>query len=428
MSAISDKETGAVVAEDAATDGAGNSTVNGAPPEARATELPAPLTAALALPSDFRFDAVHASPAAPAAPSPALGPLAHFRGTFTGGGLNTIFRPDSPETPTSFPISVGSSDNVLELNLTHETLSFSPPLGSVPNRGSVQRDAFLNGVPYLQTISDITTGKPIGIHFEPGLWVIVPPTTDPAEGSTLVRMASIPHGTTINAQGTFKHQAGPPQIGKEEITPFLEGKPPNPSNLISFASQTATDQKTPRIPQDLTAFINDGSITQAILDDPNTVLRNAIGGLDITNTIFISVSTEPSLPLFGGGTDNIAFLWGDAAAVTSPNPAGQNAQAATMRARFWIETVQRTLTVQPIKAGQTVKITPAPTAKDQPVPSFLVRAPKPITTPTKIKVTYTQIQYSQRVLLNFAGLSWPHISVATLVPAAPIAVPGNAFA
>jgi hypothetical protein len=26
-----------------------------------------------------------------------------------------------------------------------------------------------------------------------------------------------------------------------------------------------------------------------------------------------------------------------------------------------------------------------------------------------------QLQYSQRVLLNFNGLSWPHVSVATLL-------------
>jgi hypothetical protein len=29
--------------------------------------------------------------------------------------------------------------------------------------------------------------------------------------------------------------------------------------------------------------------------------------------------------------------------------------------------------------------------------------------------TKLQLQYSQRVLLNFNGLSWPHISVATLL-------------
>lgn len=397
-----------------------------APPEARATELPAPLTKVLALPSDFRFDAVHAKPSIPPAPSPALGPLAHFTGTFAGNGFNQIFRPDNSVTPTQLPTPVGPSDNVLELNLTRETLSFSPSLGSVPNRGSVQGDAFLNGVPYLQTINDVTTGRPIGIHFEPGLWVIVPPTNDPLEGSTLSRMASIPHGTTINAQGTFTQHPGPPTIKPADITPFIEGS--SPPSLIPFASQTASDKTTPRIPQDLTQFISDGTITQAILDDPNTVLRNALVGLTVTETITIIIDTGPSLPLFGGGTDNIAFLWGDAAAVTSAHPSGQNAQAADMRAVFWIETVERTLTVHPLKPGQhAVTIKPSPTAKGQPVPSFLVRPPKPLSGPVNITVTYTQIQYTQRVLLNFAGLTWPHVSVATLVPAAPITVPASAF-
>ena len=38
-----------------------------------------------------------------------------------------------------------------------------------------------------------------------------------------------------------------------------------------------------------------------------------------------------------------------------------------------------------------------------------------------------QIQYSQQVLLNFNGLSWPHVSVATLVPASPLPVPASPF-
>ena len=75
----------------------------------------------------------------------------------------------------------------------------------MPNRGEVQPDIFLNGVTYLLTVSDITNpAKPIGIHFEPGLWMNIPATKDPAEGTTLVRMASIPHGTTICAQGTSR--------------------------------------------------------------------------------------------------------------------------------------------------------------------------------------------------------------------------------
>lgn len=393
-------------------------------PEARATELPAPLEAALELPSDFRFDAVHPRPTAPASPSPALGPLANFKGNFVGPGFNQIFRPDSTQTPTVLPVPVTGSDNVLELNLTRETLSFSKPLGSVPNRGSVQADAFLNGVPYLQTINDVTTGRKIGIHFEPGMWLIVPPTKDPHEGSTLVRMASIPHGTTINAQGVFSEHAGPPVIGHQNITPFAEGQP---NNHINFPSQQANAQGTARIPQDLTPFINNGTIDQAILDDPNTVLREAIQGLDILHTLTIHIDTNPASPLFGGGTDNIAFLWGEPAAVHSANPSGQNAQTLEMSATFWIETVERTITVHDLKAGQVTTVRPNPTGKRQPVPSFRVRAPKAITSPVGIKVSYTQIQYTQRVTLNFAGLGWPHVSVATLVPQAPISVPASAF-
>lgn len=52
----------------------------------------------------------------------------------------------------------------------------------------------------------------------------------------------------------------------------------------------------------------------------------------------------------------------------------QNANAAKLDAIFWIETVQ------------------------QPDGS-----------------TFLQLQYTQTVILNFLGINWPHISVATLV-------------
>jgi len=211
---------------------------------------PAPpqLTPATSLPVGWEFGEVRPAPKTTPTPAPSLGPLAAFVGDWHGRGFNTIFRPDSPRTPTPLPHPVSGSDNVLELNLTSESLSFSPSLGTVPNRGMVQADAFLNGVPYLQAINDVTTGQSTGIHLEPGLWVIVPLTTDPAEGPTLVRMASIPHGTTINAQGTFETFSGAPKIAPVDITPFVEG---NPSSKIRFRSQTADDATTPRIPQDL---------------------------------------------------------------------------------------------------------------------------------------------------------------------------------
>jgi len=377
------------------------------------------------LPSGFTFGEVPSGAplppgaAAAAAAAPSLGPLTAFTGTFQGNGFNTIFRPDSG-SPTVLPVPA-TDDNLLELNLTQETLSFSPALGSVPNRGEVQRDAFLNGVPYLQVIQDITDpSQPVGIHFEPGLWMCMPKTTDPnVPQRTVFRMASIPHGTTIEAQGTFSTISGPPVIGPRETTPFNIGSPPS---KVPFPSQKASDKKTARIPQDLTSFIAAGTITQAMMDDPNTLLRNHIASQTITSTTVIQVATDAVAPLFGGGTDNIAFLLGDPA---SNNP---NANAVKMDAVFWIETVEFSINVPIFTPGQPPLIISAQAGTaGQPVPQFLVNPPIPITAPRTIQVAATQIQYSQRVLLNFATLSWPHISVATLVPADPVPVPASAF-
>ena len=47
-----------------------------------------------------------------------VNPVDPTQGTVFGGtGFNTIFRPQSPKTPTNLPTKVPNSDNVLELNL-----------------------------------------------------------------------------------------------------------------------------------------------------------------------------------------------------------------------------------------------------------------------------------------------------------------------
>jgi hypothetical protein len=382
------------------------------------------LDTVFSLPSGFRISEVSSltAPRATDAPIPSLGPLAAFVGTFTGHGFNIIFRPDSTATPTLLPIPVTGSDNLLELNLTHETLSFSPSLGSIPNRGTgPQGDIFLNGVAYLQAVSDMTIpSQPVGIHFEPGIWLAVPATINPAEGATVARMASIPHGTTVVAQGTSSTTAGKPAIPAVDISPsFLNTNPPQ---KFQFPSQNAADDKTARIPQNLAPFISAGTITQAMLTDPNTLLSKHIASQTITSTTIISISSDPASPLFGGGTDNIAFLMGNATA-TMPN-----AQTVKMDATFWIETVEFTIEVPVFEPGQSPLLIPAPTGVEgQPVPKFLVNPPIPITAPRYITVRAPQIQYSQQVFLNFIGLTWPHVSVATLVPSSPIPVPSSAW-
>jgi hypothetical protein len=369
------------------------------------------LTAAVCKPRNFLMNEVPARPGIAPEPVarkvPALGPLEAFKGTFTGHGFNVIFRPQNKATPTALPVPQPDSDNVLELNLTAETLSFSASLGAVPNRGEAQGDVFLNGVPYLQSINDVT--DPVvatSIHFEPGLWMIVPPTADPSETQpTLARMASIPHGTTVNAQGTFFTVKSGPRIDPVDITPFKAG---DPSARIRFPSQTVTDSATARIPQDLSVA---PSITQQLLDDPNTLLRQHIDGLTIFSTDVIQIDTQSTL--VGGGTGNIGFLTGDAK--------GPNAAAIQMSAIFWIEEVHLTIDVGPMKAGATQIVAPSMPG-GAPQPTFAVRAGSANEEKRSVTASYRQIQYSQTVSLNFANLTWPHVSVATLVPADPITV------
>ncbi|MEX3690620.1 heme-binding protein [Paraburkholderia sp. BR14263] len=406
-----------------------------------------PLTSTFSLPHNFFIQGVLEAKREPAAGVmlPAnLGALAAFQGTFAGQGFNTIFRPDSAITPTPMPGPVTTTDpadNVLELNLTTETLSFSNNLVSIPNRGSGdQRDIFLNGVPYLQTINDVTTGQPVGIHFEPGLWLSVPLTTDPKEPTTLARMASIPHGTTLNAQGvSLPAIAGKPTIGAVDITPFVGGQP---GNTIKFQNQTAVNEATRRIPQNLAAFINSGQITQAILDDPNTILRQQIEKQEITQTVVILISTkpesplprgplpagaEPSAPNIGGGTADIAFLQGQAA--PAPGGPSSNANVPQMDAVFWIETVEYEVVVPAITSGSPpVILDPVQKGTVPLVPQFVAEipfVPGKGFAGGKVKVATTQIQYSQKVILDFKGLSWPHVSVASLVPSSPIPIPSH---
>lgn len=284
-------------------------------------------------------------------PNP-LGPLANLPGQWGGKGFNVIWRPVN-NTP--------NQDRFLELNLTNESLKFETISGEIPNRGLLQPDINMFGITYLQQISDANLNA--GLHIEPGIWAVVPPTTNPADPATVVRMASIPHGTTILAQGVSTGAAGPPVFPRADIRPFSIGG----GLRIRFREQTLTNPTPFRSPPAQIV-----GITQAMVDDPNSVLQAAIAGQTILSTTTLEVSTIPAAPITGGGTANTAFLVGAAG--------GPNAVSASMTATFWIELVQGT-------------------------PNFL------------------QLQYSQTVLLNFNTLSWPHISVGTLTKNVPVVVP-----
>jgi hypothetical protein len=272
-----------------------------------------------------------------------LGPLAGLVGKWSGRGFNVIWRPN--HTPAD-------QDRFLELNVTSETIEFTAISGEIPNRGLLQADMNMFGLTYLQQISDANLSA--GLHVEPGLWVVVPRTTNPNLGPTVARLASIPHGTTIVVQGTAQTAAAAPVIPAAGITPFTIG---SPTDTVQFTEQ---DLGTPS--QFRTSGAGLAGITQAMLNDPNSVLRAATAGQRITSTTTLHVTTgAEGIP--GGGTANTAFLHGGAE--------GPNANAASVSFTLWLETVD-----------------------GQPAAS--------------------QLQYTQTVLLNFNGLSWPHVTVGTL--------------
>jgi hypothetical protein len=285
-------------------------------------------------------------------PAGPLGPLAELPGTWKGHGFNTIWRPHH-----------GGQDRFLELNLTTETLVFTKINGPIPNRGLLMPDINLFGITYMQQISETSSGT--GLHIEPGIWVNVPATTNPDEPTTVVRMASIPHGTVILAQGQTQFlNGGPPHIPDNNIIPFGIGGNPPPNSQFGQAEQEFPELNLSHNTQFRHAS---PGVTQAMVQNPNSVVQAALAGQTIKNRTFIRITTTHT-PIKAGGTANTAFL------VAASNPPGGNANAVEVDATFWIETVAGT-------GGNPDKL---------------------------------QLQYTQLVQLNFNGLTWPHVTVATL--------------
>ncbi|KAJ4247423.1 hypothetical protein NW762_013098 [Fusarium torreyae] len=361
----------------------------------------------------------------------ALDVLDKFKGTFAGFGFNTIFRPNSKTTKTTSELknkpTDNETDNLLQLNLTAETMVFDKPLGNVPNRGlEDQADINLNGIPYTQSIVDampLPPGHTVPvIHFEPGLWMRVPAVdTFPKLPASYARMASIPHGTTINAQCFEEAKTSPdaPKFGKALITPITLGVNGQETGNFTFLNQDVKNNNTRRLPQDLTDFINDGTITQEILDNPNLILENANKDKKIIDHTTFTVSTMPRDNDFGGGTSNIGFLVGkDKSTFTAASVGGQsgNANAVKVTAQYWISTVRAEAQIPPSKKSDYKIVSANPTSKDprEAIPTILID--EDVSSATTLKFTYNQIQYSQDVSLDFMGVRWPHITVSTLAP------------
>jgi hypothetical protein len=287
----------------------------------------------------------------------------HHRRTWRGKGFNLIWRPN-------FENESGPLDHFLQLHITDESLSFTDITGKsgIANRGMNQKSIFLGGLAYLQTIYDWYDHSPQ--HVEPGVWANVPATIDPKEEPTVVRMGSIPHGTTFNLQGTAATIASRPDFGIARIFPFKMGSPDDGLTGIVRLMEGWLPLARPsnsRTPANQLA-----GLTDAQLANPHLLLSRVIDHQTFVRpTTVLKVTSDTSAPKsvpdVGGGAQSIAFLTGKV------SEGGPNADVTSVTATFWIERV-----------------------KD------------------KYGNEFDQLQYTQRVLLNFNKLTWPHITVGTL--------------
>ncbi|GAB6902199.1 heme-binding protein [Kineosporia succinea] len=275
-----------------------------------------------------------------------LGPLQDLPGIWEGPGFSLIARPDfDADNPDGF---------FLQLNLLRETIEFTSIGSPVFNRGSLQSDIAMFGVTYLHRVTDAITGE--ALHIEPGLWLNIPPTTQPQSGPSVARLATVPHGNSACAVGFAEEedlQDRLPTIPPVNTVPFPVGASTPPPGTISPFPAYDLAQESPFRTSPLPP-----NITQAVIDDPNTLLRAALRGLDIQHVTRLITNT-PAV----GGVANIPFITA-------------NADNPTLNSVFGIQYVT------------------GPSGRE-----------------------YMQLQYAQTALLNFRGLSWPHVTVGTLVKA-----------
>lgn len=280
-----------------------------------------------------------------------LGALKNLPGFWEGTGFSLIARPDFS----------GRSKNgiFLQLNILHETIEFTTIGSPVLNRGSAQADIAIYGVTYLHRVTDGETGG--ALHIEPGMWLNVPATTAPKADVSIARLGTIPHGNafcTVGFSVTEKID-GLPGIPPASTVPFALGTkapPPGTKNpFVEYDLSTPSEFCTKPVPP---------GITQAIIDDPNQLLRdtcaqqvNAQGCTFLERTVLITSTAQ------AGGIANIPFI-------------SSNANALDMESAFAIQTIV-----------------------DSTGNEFL------------------QMQYSQLAMLNFRGMSFPHVTVGTLIKA-----------
>jgi len=275
--------------------------------------------------------------AAVAAPSGDLGPFEDLPGTWVGEGFGLVARPDMH----------GEASLLLQVNRTDEALAFAAITVPQRDRGWPGSDVELTGVQFVHEASDSTTEHTLSR--EPGIWLNAPATPSPAADAAVVRFARTSFGDALIAVGTSSELQRGPQLSSISSTPMSHATQ-QPVTAPGYLNPYSTMPVPP------------GVVSDAIAD-PNAVLRSQIQGQSILNTTVLSIRANAKIGRGSAAIENMPFVV-------------RNAEALSIDATFWIETV-----IYPHEPGRP----------------------------------FLQLQYSQRVLLSLGGIDWPHISVATLV-------------
>lgn len=245
----------------------------------------------------------------------------------------------------------------LQLNMLREVIEFTTIGSPVFNRGSEQEDLAIYGVTYMHRVTDDTTGG--ALHIEPGMWLNIPPTVVPEAGASIARLGTIPHGNAFCTVGFVQEAEYDriPGIPPANVIPFpIGGTPPPPGSVNPYEEYdlglSSTMRSQPLPPE----------ITQTLVNDPNQMLRDTLEAQvnkegKVLNWITRLITQTADEKAIG----NIPFITANA----------------------------NTLSFESVWAIESVT--------DSCGDEFL------------------QLQYSQTALINFRGMSYPHVSVGTLV-------------
>ncbi len=280
-----------------------------------------------------------------------LGALKELPGVWEGTGFSLIARPHfGGEDPNGL---------FLQLNWLQESLEIRTIGSPVFNRGSGQGDIAIYGVTYMHRVTDGVTGG--ALHIEPGMWLNIPATTDPKAEASIARLGTIPHGNAFCTVGFVQHAVYDriPEIPPANVIPYDIGAQPPAAGAANPFSQYDLSQPS--------AFRSDPlppGLTQAMVNDPNQVLRDTLArqvndeGKTLNWITRLITNTQSA-----AGIGNIPFITA-------------NANTVSLESVFAIESVSE------------------PSGEE-----------------------FLQLQYSQTALLNYRGKTYPHITVGTLIKA-----------